>query len=134
MFDPKKPVQTRNGRKARVLCSDLNFPSGKTIAAAVEGQGTYCGKPTETLSLYHTDGHYLDVREDNLQDLVNVPERRYKYENVYVSTDGKFPSRGGWLDSRERVDNVNQLNKKRVGVLKFTLEDNVVVSVELENA
>lgn len=133
MFDPTKPVQTRDGRKARILCTDKMTalkPDGPNIVALVQiPEGI-----EEQAYSYRPDGTCFSAyREDGRLDLVNIPERTYKYENVYVSTDGKYPSKGVWVSNREAADKLKLLAKRRVCVIKYTLEDNVVICVELEN-
>ena len=77
-FDPTKPVQTRDGRKARILATDLCGKNGETIAAAihrVDFQGC------EILSAFFDDGS--SSRGPRSDDLVNVPERVTKWCNIY---------------------------------------------------
>lgn len=66
MFNPEKPVQTRDGRKARIICT--NFKSDKTIVAAVQderGEEYCCG--------YFSNGHMWTVGRDGT-DLINIEE------------------------------------------------------------
>ena len=68
-FDPTKPVQTRNGRKARIVCTD--FKGSRPILALVED---LCNTNLELTQVYNTDGTIgLALCED--LDLVNVPEK-----------------------------------------------------------
>jgi len=75
-FDPSKPVQTRDGHKARVLCTDLDGP--KPI-----GAGIYLsGGSMEFLYSYLSSGR-LDDATPNGDDLVNAPEKRTVWINFY---------------------------------------------------
>lgn len=67
MFDPTKPVQTRDGRPARILATDFkgNFP----IVAAVE----FCDG-TEIVYSYYDDGTMNRSRLQRGYDLINIPE------------------------------------------------------------
>lgn len=88
-FDPTKPVQTRNGKKARILATDLKGSGGTSICAVItlpDGQ--------ETCVMYWSRGHYLS-NGDHDWDLVNVPEEKtsrmmlhppiYKVAGVWVN-------------------------------------------------
>ena len=70
-----KPVCTRNGRKARIICFDLKndeYP----IVAAVEDDST------ETLFSYTTNGEIADGIESD-KDLMMLPEKKEGWVNVY---------------------------------------------------
>jgi len=65
-FDPTKPVQTRDGRKARIICTDRDF-DGYPIIALIRGtQGQ------EGFETYGIDGKASSFMEHEL-DLINVP-------------------------------------------------------------
>jgi hypothetical protein len=67
-FDPKKPVQTRDGRPARILCTDAksSFP---IIALVTMFDGSEAAHP------YYAEGN---SRSSSIHpfDLVNVPVKR----------------------------------------------------------
>ena len=65
ILDFTKPIQTRSGRKVRILCRDLD--SDTPIAAAVEWLGG------ETVELYHANGLYTKGARTGW-DLVNVAD------------------------------------------------------------
>jgi hypothetical protein len=71
LFDPKKPVQTRNGRPARILCADAKgaFP---IIALLTMSDGS------EAVNIYYAEGNVRSPHESAIHpfDLVNVPEKR----------------------------------------------------------
>lgn len=66
-FDPTKPVQTRDGRPARILITDLK--SEWSIAAAVNILGR------EELYSFTPDGYFDHPGNVNDLDLVNVPTK-----------------------------------------------------------
>jgi len=77
MVDLTKPVQTRDGRKARVLCTDRKHNiSAPVIALLTEENGN------EFCRTYRADGQYMPCR--SASDLVNLPEKRMIWVNVYV--------------------------------------------------
>lgn len=100
-FDPTKPVQTRDGRPARIICTNMKG-GAETIVSLVTGQ-----RGKETPYTHYTDGRYLDSGTDS-DDLVNVPDA---HEAVIA-----------WLRDRknspymEAVEAFHRLNKKITGI------------------
>jgi len=79
-FDPTKPVQTRSGIKARIICTDRACP--KPIVALIpigDSEGIY---------VYNSNGYigYPDT-QDHL-DLVNIPQPRPHAEFIKAWADG----------------------------------------------
>jgi hypothetical protein len=74
-FDPTKPVQTRDGRSARILCTDLK-DRWPIVAAITRTDGT------EYSTGYAVDGKFT-CRHQPERDLINVPEKRTVWVNVY---------------------------------------------------
>lgn len=71
MFDPTKPVQTRDGRKATILCTDLDNPNYPIGARHSDSNGM------ETVNTFTANGNYRKNDRSSV-DLVNIPERRYQ--------------------------------------------------------
>jgi len=95
-FDPTKPVQTRDGRKAEILGTD--FKSDYPIAAVVTHR---CG--TQTVNSYTRDGHYYANKTPCSHDLINVPQKHKWWLNAYEGSD-RIPGAGGIFTSREAAD------------------------------
>ena len=69
-FDPKKPVQTRDGRAARIICDDKISTGEKTIIALM------LDGADEVVGYYYDNGQvYSDCEKQN--DLINIPEKRW---------------------------------------------------------
>ena len=67
-FDPTKPIQTRDGRKARILLTDFCDMPDSVIVAAIKHKIS----GTEILRHYNSEGVYrFSERSD---DLVNIPD------------------------------------------------------------
>lgn len=83
-FDPTKPVGAGHGGTVVILADNLNLGNGKTIAVLHV-------KPNGERHAYF---HYQDGRrvcmDDDEFDLVNIPERRSYWMNVY--SDGQSGS------------------------------------------
>lgn len=66
-----KPVYTRDGRKARIICFDLNTCSPYSVIAAVTNDSGY-----EEVTAYMEDGCYLGQNEESSRDLMMLPEKK----------------------------------------------------------
>ena len=78
-----KPVCTRDGRKARIVCFDAK--GDQPIIALVEAKGN---KDTliEKVERYFINGHSVfEVRETN-NDLMMLPEKHEGWVNVYKTS------------------------------------------------
>ena len=80
-LDLEKPVQTRDGRKARVICTDMKHEKGPIIAIIETSEGF------EKVQQYWEGGYYNnnyhDDRIDSGNDLINIPEEKELWLNVY---------------------------------------------------
>ena len=75
-----KPVCTRDGRKARIICFDAK--GDKPIIALVEAKGNKDAL-IEKVERYFINGHSVfEVRETN-NDLMMLPEKKEGWVNVY---------------------------------------------------
>ena len=79
-----KPVFTRDGRKARIICFDRK--DNTPIVALIE-----CGNGAEILQCYFNNGKcYHDATSD--YDLMMLPEKKEGWVNVYKSEFDDFPA------------------------------------------
>lgn len=121
-FDPTKPVQTRDGRPARIICTDVKHQSPMfRIQALVEDtSGNEHSYP------YSEDGRF-DFQEHDI-DLINVPVKRSMWQTV--------TGINGWLFSRfpskERAIAAQTTTMPVIGHLRYDYEDDVIVNVEFE--
>ena len=103
-----KPVYTRDGRKARIICFDLKgsrFP----IIAAIET----CDKKYESLESYNSDGK-RSFGDDDEDDLMMLPEKKEGWVNVYK--DSVYDSEDGALMCRSESENL-------IGTIKIEWEE-----------
>lgn len=94
-IDWKKPIQTRDGRKARVLCTDLRglLP----VAAAVE-QGGF-----DVIHRVRLDGSTGWGGFQNALDIVNAPQRHPHADVIKAWAEGaevefRYTPECSWLD------------------------------------
>lgn len=80
-FDPSKPVKTRDGRKARIVCTDRTGPF--PIVALVMRMD----RDHEENMSFSLDGRLANARNPCPSDLVNIPEKRKGWANIY--SDGR---------------------------------------------
>ena len=117
-FDPTKPVQTRDGRKARILATDINRSNGDTIVAVIDD-----GDGHDYAYTYRPDGRYIESEEDE-RDLINVQESKTRYVQVFRAA-GSFgvASYQTEEDASDRSDTI--------GVLKVTVTGNKIEAVQV---
>jgi hypothetical protein len=119
LFDHTKPVQTRDGRKAEIIKSDLKDLDGlKIVAIVTEDKGH------QWVKTYGMTGRYLDNPNESRHDLVNIPERKSNWYNMYSG----YCLCGDYL-SREKADRSRTNGRK--AVLEIIYEDEVPIEVKL---
>lgn len=118
-LDLSKPVQTRDGRKARIIATDL--AGNQPLAVAVTDPSG-----NEWLSCFSLDGAYY-VHKTSLapEDLVNAPDVKIVWFNWYPAYQ-RFDFNDPWTTSLEVAKN----NRKSGGVtLQVTIEDGIPVAI-----
>lgn len=76
-FDPTKPVQTRDGRAARIVCTDYKAINGESLCVLITAEN---GR--ESFYSHFADGSF-EKGSLSQHDLVNLPEKREVWVNVY---------------------------------------------------
>ena len=76
-----KPVCTRGGKQARIICFDRNSPLYKIVALILI-------EDEETVGYYTKDGKYPSCRDESNLDLMMVGEKRKMWVNVYSEYSG----------------------------------------------
>ena len=113
-----KPVCTRDGRKARIICFDSN--GGRPIVALV----TECDDEEEIPYKYHCDGSYncQSIPSDN--DLMMLPEKKKGWINIIKTQDGGYCCKGEvHSDYNDAfLENINALDNRGITV-KIEWED-----------
>ncbi len=67
-FDPTKPVQTRDGRKARIICTDKG--GAYSMVSLIESSGG-----EEFTHVHNKNGESCTSCDE--QDLISIPEKRW---------------------------------------------------------
>lgn len=83
IFNPSKPVQTRDGRKARIICS--NRKGTLPIVALIEVDGL------ESARFFYATGQSMQTSKLD-EDLVNIPEEieMHRWFNIYGGGENEF--------------------------------------------
>ena len=83
------PVVTRNGKKARIICFDLNNGEYVLVVAITPGNGR------EEIVLMKKDGRYSIIFDESTHDLFMAPVKKEGWLNIYpksISSD-IYPTR-----------------------------------------
>jgi len=83
MLDLTRPVQTRAGKKARIICTDRVTTGVCSIVELIS-----CGDYGEYTEVYSPDGRARTDKADSPQDLINIPEKRKMTAWVNVNRPG----------------------------------------------
>ena len=110
-----KPVCTRDGRKARIICFDVN--NDKPIVAVICCKD---GKETYPYTFY-PNGLNMDNNVFSNTDLMMLPEKKEGWVNVYKGIDGVTFSKHPYTSKDEAI--------KKSGIL-FGRIDTIKVSWE----
>jgi hypothetical protein len=115
-FDPTKPVQTRDGRKARILCT--NAVGTHPIIAAVNSSDGVCEYPIQV----QDDGKVYSG--ESKSDLVNVPQEITIWFNVYYNPVDKsyYIGAGTYKSKKEAVEDYRDL-ANYVGSFSATIKE-----------
>lgn len=116
-IDFHKPLQTKDGRKVRILCTDRKHVLYPVMALVMNADGSEMDNTFTMTGKYYEDG-----REHHL-DLENVPETTEKFYNISfegLDSEGRPILRAGF--ARGSVANAQQygIANDRVIVLKVT--------------
>ena len=79
-----KPVCTRDGRKARIICFDYKGDSNAYPILALISTINSRGVPSKIIAKYTEDGRYAKYNNvENNEDLMILPEKKEGWVNIY---------------------------------------------------
>ena len=118
LADPSRKLVTRDGRNARIICTDrrdLNFPIIALIENISGGGEKACS--------YTKDGrHYTDCSD--IFDLFFAPENHEGWINVYRNNDSHTYA-GAVYDSKEDAEKRKTIDENYVTTIKIEWEEQV---------
>ena len=97
-----KPVCTRDGCKARIICFDAK--GKQPIIALLEREKT----DEEIIQTYSMNGRYYEFRKEDHRDLMMLPEKKEGWVNVYKDSvyDTKEEALAGKSEIRGYIDTI----------------------------
>lgn len=107
-----KPVCTRDGRKARIICFDSI--GGRPIVALV----TECDDEEEIPYKYHCDSSYNCQSIPSDIDLMMLSEKREGWVNVYHNTEDRYAAKFGNNVVYKTEDKAKEMGKGCAGYIK----------------
>ena len=93
-----KPVCTRDGRKARIICYDRQSDHGFPVVALVENPGAECD---EDVHFYRANG--TAATAESAYDLMMATEHHEGYINVYRHPESKSYWGSSIFDTKEEA-------------------------------
>ena len=100
-----KPVCTRDGRKARIICFDRISGDDyyKIVACVTVFDGDF-----EEVLFYGIDGYIVDSQNPKDEDLMMLPEKKEGWVNVYTDSiyDTKKEALAGKSECRRYIDTI----------------------------
>ena len=115
--NPSRKVVTRDGRNARIICTDrrdLNFPIIALIENISGGGEKACS--------YTKDGrHYTDCSD--IFDLFFAPETHEGWINVYRNSDTGHTYAGAVYDSKEDAEKRKIIDENYVTTINIEWEE-----------
>ena len=113
--NPSRKVVTRDGRNARIICTDrrdLNFPIIALIENISGGGEKACS--------YTKDGrHYTDCPD--IFDLFFAPEKHEGWINIFHSKDVSVGT--GIFNSKEEAEKIGKFSTNYVTTIKIEWEE-----------
>lgn len=86
-----KPVCTRDGRKARIICFDYKGDANSYPILALILDATERGVPTEIIAKYTEDGRYAKYNNvKNDEDLMMLPWKKEGWVRIYKSASNVY--------------------------------------------
>lgn len=111
-----KPVCTRDGRKARIICFDAKRKDKKSIIALVPSKD-YPG--FEDLIAYPNNGNYHGGHEND-GDLMLLPEKKEGWVNIDKGGSGKIAVSSPYSTKEEAIHNDNETT---IDTIKISWEE-----------
>ena len=104
LANPSKKIVTREGKPARIICTDAKFEKYQVVVLITEKDGQ------ESFAILDTSGKFRSGYDSYL-DLFFATEKHEGWLNIYRSESG-FYLRGNPYESKEEADEVAKANYK----------------------
>jgi hypothetical protein len=77
IFDPSLPVQTRDGKPARIVCTDRLCNGGHRLVVLIQHKGGSEHVESRSITGLVLEGHLAPL------DLINIPTKLVRWFNIY---------------------------------------------------
>ena len=112
--NPTRKIITRDGRNARIICTDMKSTTYPVVALIKDGSGY------EQLFTFSKNGEYA-VNESSRSDLFFTPEQHEGWINV---SREEYGYEGGLIyDSKEDAEKIAKVNKCCIATVKIEWEE-----------
>lgn len=113
-----KPVCTRDGRKARIICFDANImPENKNILALIRKDDE-----SEYVEYYTSNGKFSDSKDD-INDLMMPLEKKEGWVNMYKMKESTFGYITAYFDTEEKAKEDKEQLTGYVATVKINWEE-----------
>ena len=116
LANPSRKVVTRDGRRARVICTDMKSTTYPVVALIENGSGY------EQLTTFSKNGEYA-ANELNANDLFFAPEKHEGYINIYRNSDSGHTYAGAVYDSKKDAEKRKIIDENYVTTIKIEWEE-----------
>ena len=117
LANPSRKLVTRDGRKARIICTDMKNTSYPIVALITDKKvGEFCIE-------YTSDGKFRDLNIEYTLDLFFAPETHEGWINVYRYSDGGHAYAGAVYDSKEDAEKRKIIDENYVTTIKIEWEE-----------
>lgn len=116
LANPSRKLVTRDGRNARIICTDMKSTT-YPVVALIENGSDY-----EQTTTFSKNGEYA-VNESSISDLFFAPEKHEGWINVYRNSDSGHTYAGAVYDSKEDAEKRKVIDENYVTTIKIEWED-----------
>ena len=109
LANPSQKIMTRDGRKARILCTDMKNKQ-PVLALVTEGD-------REDIHFYYQNGVWCNDFPNHKLDLVFAPTKKKGWINVYRSTNDLYC--GDVFETKEKAEKMGKLSKNYITTIKI---------------
>ena len=117
LANPSRKVVTRDGRRARVICTDMKSTTYPVVALIGN-----CSDGYEQIFTFSKNGEYA-VNESSRSDLFFAPEKHEGWINVYRNSDTGHTYAGAVYDSKEDAEKRKVIDENYVTTIKIEWEE-----------
>lgn len=121
LANPERRIVTRNGRPARILCTDRKYHDvGYPIVALVEND-----EDNESIESYTIDGNWWGKGLKRNLDLFFAPEKKVGWMNIYRTIDSDCPAVGDLIYTSEQAakESISVKNDYYITTIKVEWEE-----------